>query len=227
LNRPKSLARLVRDDVAYILPMAVFLLFTQAGVSWPGLFPTSYIIKTVLTAVLLILLWPHYTKISWRFAWLGALVGIVGVVQWVGMEKGILHFWPNYPRLSAQRFDPFERITAPAVLWIFIAVRLIGPALVVPFMEEFFWRDFLWRTIAAPNDFKMIPVGEWDWRAFAIVTAIFASVHIQWITALVWGSMIALLLVRTRSLGACIVAHGVTNLLLGIYVLHTHDWQFW
>ena len=59
-------------------------------------------------------------------------------------------------------------------------------------MEEFFWRDFLWRTISAPNDFKMAAVGEWDPKAFFIVTAVFASVHMQmWITAFVWGAMIA------------------------------------
>ena len=39
--------------------------------------------------------------------------------------------------------------------------------------------------------------------------------------------MISWLLVRTKSLGACIVAHAVTNLLLGIYVLWAKDWYFW
>lgn len=94
-------------------------------------------------------------------------------------------------------------------------------------MEEYFWRDFLWRMVIAPNDFKLAKIGEWDWKAFAIVTLAFASVHIQWMTAIVWGAMIAALLVRTKSLGPCIIAHAVTNLLLGIYVLCTHDWAFW
>jgi hypothetical protein len=143
------------------------------------------------------------------------------------MEKALLHFWPNYLRPSAEIVDPFTEPGPKALLWTFLTVRLLGPTLVVPFMEEFFWRDFLWRTIAAPNDFKMIPVGEWDLKSFVIVTLAFSSVHIQWITAIVWGAMIALLLLRTRSLGACIIAHGVTNLLLGVYVLWTHDWQFW
>jgi hypothetical protein len=39
--------------------------------------------------------------------------------------------------------------------------------------------------------------------------------------------MIAVLLVRTKSIGACIIAHGVTNFLLGLYVLRTHEWFFW
>ena len=177
---------------------------------------------------LLILLWPQYTKINWSHAWLGVLVGIVGVFQWVGMEKGLLHFWPNYPRASMEAVNPFTTFSSPVMLWTFIAIRLLGPTLVVPFMEEFFWRDFLWRTVIAPNDFKMAALGEWDLKAFLVVTLAFASVHMQmWITALVWGAMIAVLLVRTKSLGACIIAHGVTNLLLGLYVLYTHDWAFW
>ena len=224
---PKASRALVGDDWAYIGPMAVFLLFTFAGGHWPAYFRHSYIVKTVVTAALLIAFRRHYTKINWNYAWLGVIVGIVGVLQWVGMEKALLHFWPNYLRPSAEIVDPFTEPGPKALLWTFLTVRLLGPTLVVPFMEEFFWRDFLWRTIAAPNDFKMIPVGEWDLKSFVIVTLAFSSVHIQWITAIVWGAMIALLLLRTRSLGACIIAHGVTNLLLGVYVLWTHDWQFW
>ena len=36
-----------------------------------------------------------------------------------------------------------------------------------------------------------------------------------------------LLLYRTKSLYACIVAHGVTNLAPAIYVLATGEWSFW
>ena len=217
----------IGDEAAYILPMAVFLGFTFAGGNWPRFFPWSYIIKTVVTGVLLVVFRRQYTRISWNFALVGAIVGVVGVVQWVGMEKLLLHLWPNYPRPTSDIFNPFKDISSLALLWIFIPVRLLGPVIVVPFMEELFWRDFLWRTVAAPNDFKIFPVGGWDWRAFTIVTLAFASVHIQWLTAIVWGVMIAVLLLRTRGLGACIIAHAVTNLLLGIYVLVTHDWAFW
>ena len=220
--------RLVADDFAYMIPMAVFLLFTWVGGTWSSLFPASYIVKTVVTAASLIYLRPQYTRINWSYSWLGLLIGIIGLVQWVGMEKLLLHFWPNYPRVSLQAINPFTTFSSPVMLWIFITIRLLGPALVVPFMEEFFWRDFLWRVIIAPNDFKLAAVGEWDMKSFVVVTLVFASVHMQmWITALVWGAMIAVLLVRTKSLGACIIAHGVTNLLLGVYVLYTHDWAFW
>jgi hypothetical protein len=112
-------------------------------------------------------------------------------------------------------------------MWSFIIIRWLGASLVVPVMEELFWRDYLWRTILAPNDFKLAAVGEWDWKPFVFVSLLFATVHVQWATAIVWGFMIAALLAYTRSLGACIIAHGVTNLLLGGYVLFTKNWYFW
>jgi membrane protease YdiL (CAAX protease family) len=60
------------------------------------------------------------------------------------------------------------------------------------------------------------------------VCGAFAFVHGNWwLTSIVWAAMVGLLLIYTRSLGACIVAHGVTNLLLALYVLYTRDWSFW
>src|ERR1700683_4262488 len=122
------------DEAAYILPMAVFLAFTFAAGHWPAFFPWSYILKTLAAGVLLIVLRKHYTKISWNYAWLGVIVGIIGIVQWVGMEKLLLHFWPTYPRPSADVFNPYTDISSPALLWAFLPFRLLGPVIVVPFM---------------------------------------------------------------------------------------------
>jgi len=36
-----------------------------------------------------------------------------------------------------------------------------------------------------------------------------------------------LLLKRTHSLFACVVAHATSNLALAAYVLAAHDWRFW
>jgi hypothetical protein len=209
--------------------MAVFLAFTWAGGNWPALFPLSYALKTVVVAALLVVLWRHYTPIRWDWWWLGAIVGALVVVQWVGMEKLLLHYWPNYPRMSRPTaFDPYQSIASPELRVAFIAIRWAGASLLVPVMEELFWRDFLWRTLIAPNDFKLATIGEWDWKAFLIVALVFgAGVHFEWMTAIVCGLIYGALLLATRSLGACIIAHGVTNFLLGAYVLRTHDWVFW
>ncbi|HZL35473.1 MAG TPA: CAAX prenyl protease-related protein [Tepidisphaeraceae bacterium] len=217
----------LRDDFSYLLPMAAFLLLTQAGIWWPTWYPASYVTKTVLAAVLLVLLWPHYTKIRWDYWWLGVILGVLGIVQWIGTEKLLLHYWPHYPHPSGAAFDEAKAFQSQAARWGFIAIRWAGASLLVPVMEELFWRDFLWRTLLAPNDFKLAEVGERDWKVWLMVSVAFCAVHPQWITAIGWGLMIGGLLMYTRSLGACIIMHAATNFLLGLYVLKTGDWYFW
>lgn len=223
----------VREDVGYILPMAAFLLLVQVGSWWESLAPAAYVARTVVAAGLLYLCWHLYTRIEWTHLGLGILFGILGIIQWVGMEKLLLSQpWLSWTRMSVDMtdlFNPFQHFAeSPAwMLYGYIAVRWIGPTFVVPVMEELFWRDFLWRSIIAPNDFKLAKIGEYDRTAFFLIPAIFAAVHVQWLTALVWGLMVAWLLVRTRSIGCVIVMHAVTNFLLGGYVLWTGDWYFW
>jgi hypothetical protein len=129
----------------------------------------------------------------------------------------------------AATFRPFRWFDEPWQAWVFIAIRwIVGATILVAIMEELFWRDFVWRTILAPNDFKLAAIGEPDWKAFVGVALVFALVHGNWwLTSIVWALMISWLLVKTRSIGACIVAHATTNLLLGAYVLYTGDWTFW
>jgi CAAX prenyl protease-like protein len=224
------------DDAPYILPMAVFLLLTAAGSSktlteaWSGTFAASYVVKTLAVGGLLLYFWSRYQTISWRYWWLGIILGVVGIVQWCGVEELLLKYWPDYPRIpgGAAPADPWEQFPdSPALAWGYIAIRWLGPTLVVPFMEELFWRDYLWRRLAAPNDFRLMPVGEWDWQSAIFTVLLFTSVHPQWITALIWGLLITWLLVYTRSLGACILMHAVTNFLLGAYTLYTHKWYYW
>ena len=225
----------VRDDIAYVLPMLVFLAFTWLGANAavkarvPHAYPVSYVAKTVVVAALLVLLRRHYTKVRWNHWWLGVVVGVVGIFQWVGMQLWLQQHVAFFaPPAAEQVFDPLRDLASPELRWSFIAVRVLGAVLLVPVMEELFWRDFLWRQILAPNDFKLAGVGEWGWTPFVCVSLAFALVHGNWwLTSVVWAMMVGGLLAWTKSLGACIVAHAVTNALLAAYVLRTHDWAFW
>ena len=237
---------LVRDDMAYILPMLTFLALTWAGTTWKDLYVASYVAKAAVVAVMLYLFWPQYSRIRWNGWWLGVIVGVVGIFQWVGMQLWLQRAWPgvvegmtwipetarqwlaNHFKPGEDVFDPTKVFASPAALYAWYAVRIAGAVLVVPVMEELFWRDFLWRTIISPNDFKLADVGEWDPTAFAVVCVAFSFVHGNWwLTSIVWAAMVGGLLVYTKSLGACIVAHAVTNLLLAAYVLYSRDWAFW
>lgn len=216
-----------RDDIAYVGPFALFMLFTWIG-SHKGWYPLSYILKTILCAIVIAFFWKTYTKISWKYSGLGIVIGALGLVQWIGTEKFILSLWPNYPRMGGEPMNPFHEFATPQAAWAFILFRWAGATLLVPVMEELFWRDYLQRQLIAPNDFKMAGIGEFDPKAFITVALIFgAGVHVQWFTAVLYGLLIGWLLIYTRSLGACIVCHATTNFLLGAYVIATHDWYFW
>jgi CAAX prenyl protease-like protein len=220
----------VSDTWAYVLPMAIFLGFIWVGgLEFPRYYPVAYALRAVLVAALLVLFWRHYTKIRWNHWWLGVVVGVVGVFQWVGMQLWLQEHFSLFRPKPQTVFDPGAYFAdSPMLYAAFIAIRIAGATLVVPVMEELFWRDWLWRTVLAPNDFKLAEVGEPSPGAFFIVSGMFAVVHGNWwLTAIVWAMLVGGLLMYTRSLGACIIAHAVTNLLLAGYVLYTGDWSFW
>jgi CAAX prenyl protease-like protein len=224
---PPERRAIVPDDIAYSLPMVLFLGCVYLGTLSEKYYPATYVARVILVIAALIFFWKQYTPIRWTHLWLGAIVGAVGVFQWVGMQAALEHFVPFF-RPSSPPFDPTKRFETAAALWGFVAVRLLGAVLVVPVMEELFWRDFLWRQLLAPADFKLATVGEWSWTPFLGVAIAFCTVHGNWWpTAIVWALMIGGLLAYTRSLGACIVAHATTNLLLGVYVLVWHHWSLW
>lgn len=227
-----------RAEFAYLLPMGVFLAFTYLGGTWKDFYPLTYVLKTLIVAGLLIALWRFYTRVRWTHLGLGFVVGVVGLVQWIGMEKLFMSVpWLSWTRMTgdirAEAFRPFEHFDSALAMWAFVAVRWAGASLVVPVMEELFWRDYLWRTIASPNDYRLQQVGEYDKTAFWGVPLAFAVVHPQWLTSIVWALMVGWLLWRTKSIGACIVAHATTNFLLGAYVLIAwygfgrDEWFFW
>jgi CAAX prenyl protease-like protein len=109
---------------------------------------------------------------------------------------------------------------------VLIAFRIAGASLVVPLMEELFWRSFLLRYLIK-TDFTTVAVGTFTWGSFAAVAVLFGLEHDFIIAGIMAGVAYNLLAVYTRSIAQCVLSHGVTNLVLGIYVLTTGKWQFW
>ena len=94
-------------------------------------------------------------------------------------------------------------------------------------MEEIFWRAFLLRFLI-DEEFERVPFGKFSWPSFVIVTIAFALSHSRpdWIAALVCGSLYNDVAYRSCSLSSCILAHATTNLLLGLWIMHTRQWGF-
>lgn len=147
-------------------------------------------------------------------------LGIAVALAWVGLDG----YYPSLPFLGTrQGFDP-TKLTGPGRLG-FLAIRMVGLVVVVPLIEELFWRSFLMRLVIDP-EFERVAVGRVTPASAAITSVFFALAHPEWLPAFLTGLTWAWLLWKTKSLSACVASHMAANLVLGIYVLSTGHWSF-
>ncbi len=114
-------------------------------------------------------------------------------------------------------------------------LRLLGLAVIVPFIEEFFLRGFVLRyfwsepkkeeqTSAEPIPWYDVAIGALCPMVWAITIIYPLLTHPEALAGVVWFCGITLLAWKTRSLSDCICAHAITNLALGIWVLYSGQW---
>jgi CAAX prenyl protease-like protein len=204
----------------FVAPFALFMLFLALESIHPSVVYLIYPIKTLAVGLLILLLLSRLPSFDFKQPLLALSTGLVVFVLWVGLG----------PSLALGKveggFNPFL-FEDKQIGWGLAVFRILGASLVVPVMEELFWRGFLMRYLIQEN-FETIPLGRYSHMSFWITTALFASVHgpfapIAFLTGIIYGA----LFVSTKSLGSVVLAHGMTNLLLGVYVLYTGKWTFW
>ncbi len=149
----------------------------------------------------------------------GVLAGLAVFLLWINMTWHFAVFG------NPVGYNPME-IESPGLRCAIVSSRLLGAVVVVPVMEELFWRSFMIRYVINP-EFLTVPVGHFTWTSFAIIAVFFGLEHNLWLAGMMAGAAYAFVLYYTKSITQCIVAHAVTNLALGIYVLYTGQWQFW
>ena len=221
--------------VPYVVPFAVYLVLTGVEVRFPAYYPQFYTVKIVLaTIVAFALKSPAATTgaspVRGRWIWFAVAV-VAGVfLNWAWF---IVDAHTPHPRRLTQimgtrpAYDPFTAIVDPVWRLVFLAVRFGGLAVLIPYLEERFYRDFLLRYVIDPADFRRIPVGKVDPAGVAFSTILFASTHPEWLAAVVFGLSMCALVRYSKDIRVCMLAHGVTNLALGITVLSTGNWKYW
>jgi CAAX prenyl protease-like protein len=214
-----------RPWIPYVVPMVLFLAITFAEGEFMDNYVPIYIAKVVVVAIALIIFRSVWKEIKVDAKWIfpSIAIGVALCAVWIGIEKYI-----SYPHFLGERtaFNPFERIENEGLRAAFFGFRFFGLVLLVPLMEEIFWRSFLLRFITKP-DFLSLRVGEFSTNALLIASALFALAHPEWLPAAIFALAISLWLRHTKSLFAAIVVHLVTNLALGIWVVTQRDWIFW
>lgn len=219
-----------------VLPFAIFLgltaaqgLFGEAGRYW------IYAAKTFLGAIILWQVWPLVTEMRWRLGVAGIVTGVVVFALWVGLDSIVPNqqkLWVQLglskpPAVPAVPWNPFAQFgEASALGWFFVVVRIAGTTLVVPPIEEAFYRSFLYRWIESP-DFQSQSLGQFAWKPFLLTALIFGFAHNEWLAGILCAAAYQGLVCLRKNLGEAMTAHAVTNLLLGVYVVVRGQWQFW
>ncbi|WFS61614.1 CAAX prenyl protease-related protein [Pseudodesulfovibrio thermohalotolerans] len=218
--------------LARILPFCLYMAFIavpEIG-SRSGLFEISaqtgaalYPLKIGLVALALLLLRKWYDEM--RLADLG---NIGHTALSIGLGAVVFILWINLDHPFATTGDPqgFDPNTFGNMRLPMIAARIFGAAVIVPIMEELFWRSFLARYLVDKN-FTAVRHGTFTVFTFVSTAILFGLEHHLWLAGIMAGVAYNFLYMRTRSIMQCTLSHGVTNLLLGIYVLSTGQWLFW
>jgi len=224
-----------RDDpvIARAAPFLVFIALLMLGSALPADFsvlglpvPKAWIIlgRGIAIALLLAWFWRGYTELrrpgsSRPSDWLLAVAaGIAVFVAWVWLDQD----WAVLSR--APGFAPDR--AGGGIDWWQALTRLAGLALVVPVMEELFWRSLVLRWIER-HDFLSLDPKQVGLRAFLITTALFSVEHDRWFAGAIAGAVYNWLYMRSGNLWVPIVAHAVTNGVLGAWILYTGRWEFW
>jgi CAAX prenyl protease-like protein len=213
---------------ARILPFAAYLFFIVAGdvLERLGVVPSVllwlYPLKIAAVALLLALFWRQYHELRpFRLSATQALTalatGVVVLVLWVSLNADWMIIG------SPSGFDPQRQ---GRIDWLLVTIRIFGAALVVPIMEELFWRSFLMRWIVAA-DFESVEPSQLAFKSFIITVLLFGFEHNLWLAGIVAGAAYSLLYMRHRTLWSPILAHAVTNGLLGLWVVRTGNWSYW
>jgi membrane protease YdiL (CAAX protease family) len=236
---------------AWIGVMLLLQALEMFGACPRWLYPVSYGAKSLICAGLLL-----YYK-PWRYNpgvragdWPVAVLAGVGVAalwiipempetgRWLpafqaGYHRWLIFPWGRFPSyfdpsvFPALPFNHRALAFSPAEAgWPLVVLKLLGSAAVIAVIEEYFFRGFLYRWIRNP-DFSKIPLGRYDAQAFWMIVVIFGLEHDRWLAGMLAGAVYGWLAVRAGRVAPAIIAHVVTNLVLGIYVIVSGQYGFW
>ena len=218
--RPSAAAARIAPFALFIVLLALeSVIGDRADLRW------LTVLRPLLVAGLLAFLWRQYEELNERPAartsdWVVAIVlGFAIFGAWLAFDSG----WAalGAPARGFAPLDAQGRVDPTLAL-----LRLAGFALVVPVMEELFWRSFLLRRIVSQDFLRVAPRAA-GIGAFALSSALFATEHSLWFAGLLAGAAYNACYMRSSNLWVPIISHATTNATLGLWILATQNWRYW
>jgi CAAX prenyl protease-like protein len=156
------------------------------------------------------------------------LIGVLVFGIWIAPDllfPGYRQHWlfQNFLTGSTQSTLSTAGQMQPAVL----VLRTLRAVVIVPIIEELFWRAWMLRWMINP-DFQKVPLGAYTPLSFWLVAVLFASEHgSYWEVGLIAGVIYNWWMIRCKSVGDLILTHAVTNACLSAYVIFAGKWEYW
>jgi len=211
-------------EFARILPFAIYAVlgFFQGKLGPDSLY-WVYILKTLLGAWAIWEVRPFVQEMRWKASWEAVMVGIAVFAIWVGLDG----LYPRLGKLGAGARPFLQYGTGSPVAWFYVIVHVAGMSVIVPPVEEIFYRSLLYRYLIR-SDFLAIPLGQFHARSFFITSVVFGLSHPdRWLAGILCGLAYQWLVIRRNRLGDAMTAHAITNFLLGLWVVWEGAWSFW
>ena len=211
----------------WVGPFAVFALWLLLGKQIPMPWPAKEILLDTIVLASIV-------GFSWRVLprtaphWLASIaLGLAVFVLWIAPDT-LIPGWRSHWIFQNSVTGTVKTTIPPAELTsLMLVLRTTRAALLVPVLEELFWRGWLPRRLQDTH-FSRIRLGQYTPFVFWATAALFAAEHgPYWEVGLVCGVTYNWWMKRTGSLGDLMITHGVTNLALSLFVMATGRWEFW
>lgn len=211
---------------ARVAPYVLLVILTVIQDSFEGpIRYWMYLAKMIAGAWCIFEMRPLVLEMRWAWSWEAVLAGVLVFALWVGLDP----YYSKFELLfkAGEPWNPFKQFgsnSGPG--WFFVLVRTVGSALIVPPLEEVFYRSFMYRYFVRLQ-FTAMPFKQLHWLSLVVTSLLFGLAHYEWLAGFLCGLIYQGLAIRKNRLGDAISAHAITNFLLGCWVVWRGAWHFW
>ncbi|MEL6124784.1 MAG: exosortase E/protease, VPEID-CTERM system [Pseudomonadota bacterium] len=194
---------------ARILPFIIFMASALTASTFSETPAILYPARALAMAAALGLFWRLYAGMGWRpdpaALGTGAVIGLLWVATAAPAEPGALDL--VLAGLGAGAFA------------VWVAARVLGTVVLVPLIEELFFRSYLLERLGAGRGLA------WTLLAVALSTAAFAGLHGRWLAAGLAGLVFAWLALRKEGrVSDAVVSHALANGIIAAWAVWQGDW---
>ena len=215
------------SSVAWVGPFVVFLVWLAVDKYLPIANPAKELLRDAVIVTSILFFSRHLLPRSAPH-WLASIgIGLGVCALWIAPDA-LVPGWRDHALFQNSITGHITTsIPAGELSPLMLVLRTMRATLLVPILEELFWRGWLPRWLQ-DTDFAKIPLGKYTPLAFWATAALFAAEHGPfWEVGLVCGIIYNLWMQKSRSLGDLMLTHATTNLALSVYVIVGHRWMYW